>query len=375
MFWNVNQTWPRVEVRPPPAPYIPLIVESGRSAADRHRFRVALCPLLADAHPAFRITTDGQFFRALDPRSLQGRDALDGHLKRLLRSAVEEDVHLLVLPELMVDEEVREHLARLLRAARARPIGAGLHLPLGVVAGSYHIWPDGQDPATSAPANESRLVDLAGRSLLQHEKRGKFRVTRRQVKQLPHLFVQRPNRILPEVVEGIVHGPVLEILETGLGRVALAICADCIAPDHTCLEPLFRELRPDLLIIVSMTPETRLFEELLERFAGIKIGCLFVNARCLCRGEDGQLLAAAQLALYEPEGAPPTRVRLRCGAAELEVRYYRPVDGMKGWRPLSQVHGEIGVEWLGGSERRLGLVLDLGHHWRWSAAQGGGDQG
>lgn len=376
MFWNVHQGWPRIEVRTPPSPLPPLVAESGRFATDRRGFRIALCPLLEGAHPVFRITADGKFFRATGPDSIHGRDALHEHLAQILRCAIEGEVHLLVLPELQVDRATRRHLAALLGDRRHAPADhLGPSLPFGVVAGSYHVWPDGKDVAVDAPCNESLLYDQSGRTLLRHEKRGRFRVTPDQIEKdlerHPPMFAERPGSVLvDEVVEGIEHGPIIEIIETGLGRLAVAICADCIAPDQTCLEPLFRELRPDLLIIVSMTPETDLFEDLLARFARIGIGSLFVNARCLCRPEAGQLLAAAHIALFEPTGAPPTRVRWRCGEEEPEVRYYRPADGRKGWRPLSAA-GDSGVTWLGGAEARQGLILDLGCHFRWTAEQAG----
>jgi predicted amidohydrolase len=376
MFWNVHQGWPRIDTRPPaPGPLPPLVAESGRGAAARHAFRIALCPLIAEAHPVFRITADGRFFRASSPESIRGRDALHAHLDQALHSAIEEGVHLVVLPELQIDRATRRHLTALLSDPRTGRPDRGLRLPFGVVAGSYHVWPEGVDVAVDPPFNESLLYDQSGRVLLRHEKRGRFRITPLQIQAAPDLrepvLPGVPAALLDdEVIEGIQHGAIVEILETGLGRLAVAICADCIAPDHTCLEPLFRELRPDLLIIVSMTPETGLFEELLAKLARIGIGCLFVNARCLCRPEDGQLLAAAHVSLFEPRGAPPTRVRWRCGQEEPEVRYYQPADGNKAWRPLSQA-GESGVAWLGGPATRLGLTLDLGCHFRWTAEQAG----
>lgn len=371
MFWNVHQQWPRVEVRQPAERFQPppLFSESG-FAAIRRSFRIALCPLLAEAHPVFRLSGGGRFFRAHGPESIHGREALHAYLARILRSAAEEEVHLLVLPELNVDRATRRHLVEILRERSLEQASPGLGLPWGVVAGSYHVWGEDQDPKTAPPANESVVYDPRGTVVLRHQKRGRFEIARKHLEltreRLPEMFGAGEEAAVGPAIEEIVHDSRLEILETGLGRLAVAICADCIAPDQTCLEPLLRELRPDLLVIVSMTAETDLFEALLERLARNGIGSLFVNARCLCPPEGGQLLAAANLGLYEPPGTPPTRIRWCSGEEEVaEVRYYNPTDReKKRWCSVADVAGEVepGVTWLGGPQARLGLVLSLGPH-------------
>ena len=168
--------------------------------------------------------------------------------------------------------------------------------------------------------------------------------------------------------------------------MALLICADAIAADDRGYLPLIRRLRPDLLLVVSMTPETPPFEAFAEEMARYWIGSVFVNAHCVCQpprrvGWLGRLLsslglrkvwpqdhqtpslAACDLALYEADGCPPTRVRWRLGQDEPECFFFKTVDGIKGWRGLSQTSGRTGVSLLTRGGERLGLVLDLGVHW------------
>ena len=55
------------------------------------------------------------------------------------------------------------------------------------------------------------------------------------------------------VLEGIEHEETLEILETSLGRIAVAICADCIVPNATSLRPALERAQPDLPVTTLTT--------------------------------------------------------------------------------------------------------------------------
>lgn len=375
MVWNSDPQQPSVEAwKAPEHPF--LVEQSGPDAAQKHGFRVALCPLGVNAHPEFRAyqAEDGDcYFQALGPDALARSDVLHEQLGAVLAAAVAQQVQLLVLPELMVDEPARHHLVQWFK----RPPFS--RYPYAVVAGSFHLWRDGEDPTVHMPVNESRTLAQSGEVLLRHHKRGRFRIPADRVKKIPTFF-PGPHDDCPEgvaeVVEGIRHEASLRMLETTLGRIVVAICADCIAPDRTKLTGPLSRLDPELVIIVSMSEETTEFEELATTLAHGEISSLFVNACCVCDPEKRPVLAGAHLALWEPQGAPPTRVRWRCGEAEPEVRYFHPEDlrgiekaeikqQKKGWRPLSDAPGTTGVEWLGGGEKKLGLVVDLGVHWGW----------
>jgi len=229
MFWNTPKP-PHIRPWQEPRARHPLIRDSGREAKNG-AFRIALCPLLASAYPQFEVDTAGQFFRALGPNSLVGKKHLMPHLDEVIQAATRNDVHLIVLPELMIGGEARQSLAKLMRERQGPR-------PYGVIAGSFHVWPQNQDSKSSPPANESWFLGTAGQALLKHQKRGKFRLTPHQVQGLKKYFPNRPasfSEHVDEVIEWIDHGPEIEVLETTLGRMVVVICADCIAPDYTNL--------------------------------------------------------------------------------------------------------------------------------------------
>ncbi len=355
MYWNTSRA---PQLRPWREPFrrLPLIRDSGDDASNGG-FRIALCPLLEGVHPQFLVKDSGRLFHALGPDCLVAKERLFPHLEELLITAASREIHLLALPELMIDREALHHLTTLLKA-RQNDLA-----PYGVIAGSFHSWPGEVAPGGSSfPANESLLLASNGQTLLKHQKRGKFRLSPQAVLQDEKTFPRRPEPFpkgIEEVVEAIQHEPEVEILETTLGRLAIVICADCIAPDYTNLKPFLMQIRPDLLIIVSMSPTTAPFVSTMDELAERGISSFFVNARQICK--PGQLLAAAHLGIVEPAGAPPTRVRWRKGEPMPEVHHFGPD---KEWQPISgsQDNPSHGVSWLGSNGHPLGLALDLGVH-------------
>jgi hypothetical protein len=216
------------------------------------------------------------------------------------------------------------------------------------VAGSFHEWPGGTTSAEVLPYNEARLLDHTGQTLLKHQKKKGFRIHRSYV--TPQFFPGFLPEQLPsgvsEVFEGIEDGSALAVLDTTLGRLALLICFDAIAADpEGGYEHLVQCLRPDLLLVVSMSPKTAPFEAFFNRMSEHWIGTLFVNAHCLCR--PSEILASSNLALFELQGAPPTRAHWRKGE-KAACAYFKP-----------PAPGPTGVA----EHPLLGLVIDLGVHW------------
>lgn len=322
----------------------PLIERSGADAV-RGGFRIALCPLSGGSHPLFKIDDGGRYFRA---QGINGLEELNRSLDAVIQAAESQDIHLVVLPELMVPSDARDILAqRLLRRRRSRPYG--------VLAGSFHM-PAGSDQSEGPRVNEACLLDHRGRRVLRHQKQFGFRLRRREA--LPPFFPGGPPKsgTPPEIYEDIEDGSELAILDTTLGRLAMLICFDALAadPDHG-FEELIRRVRPDLLFVLSMSTKTRPFEEVFKRMAEHWIGTAYVNAQCVCRPAKGSpdrspLLACCDFALQEPGGAAPTRVLWRAGQATAECLYYG-----------GKSHPEqTGVE----VHPTLGLILDLGAHLR-----------
>jgi predicted amidohydrolase len=301
----------------------------------------------------FKFDDRGRYFRA---QGIGDLEELNRALETVIQAAEEQNVHLVVLPELMVPPAARDTLVqRLSRRTLSRPYG--------VLAGSFHIpagIPAGPNQTGEAPLfNEACLLDHRGRRVLCHQKQFGFRLRRREA--LPPFFPGGPPKggMPAEIYEDIEDGAELAILDTTLGRLAMLICFDALAadPDHG-FEELIRRVRPDLLFVLSMSPKTRPFEEVFKRMAEHWIGTAYVNAHCVCRRAKGSperspLLACCDLALQEPGGAAPTRVLWRIGQDQAQCIYYG--DGPHPESTGVEVHPA------------LGLILDLGVHLKASA--------
>lgn len=343
LYWHSDRQLPRLSRLNPVDRIVPLIRESGRDAREKGSFRIALCPLVGEFHPLFEVWPKDYLFRAADP-GMAGAEALAKHLETLIDAAVEEGVHLLVLPELMIDEPARRALTALLRRERrALP-------PYGVVAGSLHLLDCGYDQPC---ANESVLLDGVGRRLVDHRKRGRFRFSSSFL-EVKEYFTRVHPAPASEIFEDLEDGSELHFLETTLGRLALLICADAIAKDTQGYLPVIQRLRPDLLLVVAMSPKTRRFESFFEDMAGHWVGTVFVNAHCICRfGDEDEppLLAYFDLAFHERREDPPTRAAWRYGK-EPECLGRHPTNPAQ----------ETGVSLWRRGEEPLGLLLDLGAH-------------
>lgn len=328
-----------------------------QNALEAGHFRVALCPLPAWLRVPMEI--HGITFAA-PPETKVSPPAIAEYLDQLFDDAARTGIHLLVMPELCIDLALRDRLQE--RLAKAPPPSL-----LGIVAGSFHVWRDGAE----RPRNESAL--LARRSaLFTHEKRGLFRLTYEQLQKMDAGWFGELARPLPaEIVEGIEKGSLLRVLESPLGRIAIAICADALdkggdVGDH--MQTRILRARPDLLFVVAMSPETAPFEQWAEALWDHQIATLFVNAACVCQPGSGAALAFAFLPLLDDRKRPPSRVRLPVpsGAGEPEEPELRlqwfdiRARSWRSWheRPADR-KATSEVPWLALPDGR-GLVVDLG---------------
>lgn len=391
LYWDSDPQLPRL-TRVPSNPRIaPFFRDSGEDVAVRKRFRLALCPLEGRFYPRFSVGEGGSLFRARQDNPMEGAAELKAHVEKVIQAATNQEVNLILFPELTVDASARSDL----RAALSNHSPKGSLY--GVVAGSFHLWEGGSaadgDPQWP-PVNETVFLDQTGESVMVHHKKGRFRVSSAKVG--PKLFAGCAKEDLQkEIFEDIRYGSELRLVETTLGRMAILICADAIAADDRGYLPLIRRLRPDLLLIVSMSDETELFEAFAEEMSRYWIGTVFVNAHCILEEaqaaraarearetaarQEGRAAAEPQhpqerrspylaswnLALYQAEGHPPTLGRWRFGHDPECFYFTKSETEPRGWRGFSHDHlSTNGISLLLWEKQVLGLVLDLGVHWQ-----------
>jgi predicted amidohydrolase len=302
--------------RSEPLAYVPLaarglasrrVVTALGDRLDAGSLRVALCPLTGSTGPRFRVT--GDRFVACPEHAPVGAE----RLATVLAAAAEEQIGLLLLPELHVRPE---------ELVGIESAGAVL-----TVAGSFHVQDGGV--RNRAPV----LVD-GGHRLWEHDKRGYFRVRRADAERPPF---EPASGIAEEVYEGIVGGGALTVLDTSLGRLAAVICADALEP--TGYVRAIEDARPDFVLVVSYSPETHGFERRAEEWERLGISTLYVNA-----ASGRALRGMCWLAVRGSAAHPPTRIRWADGGLEV-------------WRPRVGWNADTdGVAWL---HPELGLVVDL----------------
>lgn len=354
MFWS-QPAGPDIGPSIEPLARSALVEDSGAAFLDG-TFKIALCPLPQECHPQFRLMPESQF-QALHASSVHEGDLLSRHLTQVVHAASDQGVNLLVFPELMITPDHRHQVAEQLRALNKAA-------PQGVVLGSFHVWAEEEVEERDAPRNESSLMSAGGNPLLVHHKRGRFRLLPMDLNQVWFPEAELPIKTqMKEISERIQQKLPIRVLETSLGRIMTAICADLIAEDDTRIEDLIHRLRPDLLVIVAMSPETELFEEVMLRMGKRDTSTVLVNARCVINKKKA-LLAALNVDFFEVDEAPPGRFQWELDPSandgEKESARMFSHKSPKEGEDLQIGASDSFIDWLGGAEAQLGVVIDLG---------------
>ncbi len=325
-----------------------LVMKSAFDALDSS-FRIALCPILCPSNPLFEIPgPDHRFFSACAARPMTDPQCLRDHLEHTIQAAARERIHVIVFPELTIDPETRKWLEGRLAKLEGR-------WPYGVVAGSFH------EQGVGGRVNRSRMI-YGRRGLMSHDKRGEFSIPPTLLKKSPQVFengvalAKKIPELPPHIFESIVPGRVLEVLETTLGRFVLFICKDAICEKRPELAQWIPQLRPDFLLLPSMTQETVEFDRFCHWAERFGVSTFFVNARRICK--ENEVLAMAFLCHYEDKKGPPTRLAWRKNNEHPVWTWDR--HGKKEWVPLEDSMPEA-FGWLRASnEQKVGLTVDLG---------------
>ena len=220
-------------------------------------------------------------------------DEVNEQLKNILRFATSEQVHIIVLPELTVDQGGRETISQFLMSQSYNPV------IMMVIAGSYHI-----NSESGEYVNEAVVFSYDGRYVRVHEstsenlryvewhqrKANAFNLIAKDIEKLRNAqnsSLRRLSQILhdgtTESYEMITESREIILVDTPLGRMAVAICRDFIATEFfSCL----RGCRADMVFVPAMTPTLKEFEKRCQDLGRSNQAAVFIANSDLLAAKD-----------------------------------------------------------------------------------------
>jgi hypothetical protein len=238
-------------------------------------------------------------------------DEVNEQLKNILRFAISERVNIIVLPELTVAQSGRETVKEFLMSQAYNPV------IMMVIAGSYHIKSE-----TGEYVNEAVFFGYDGRYVCGHEgtpenlryvewrqrKANAFNLIAKDIEKLrtaQNSSLQRLSQILPdgttESYEMITESREIVLMDTPLGRMAVAICRDFIATEFfSCLQ----DCRVDMVFVPAMTSKLSEFEKRCQDLGRSNQAAVFIANSNLFAEEDCPI---ARIYLpWKPKDGGPT---------------------------------------------------------------------
>ncbi|WP_277060199.1 hypothetical protein, partial [Rivihabitans pingtungensis] len=210
------------------------------------------------------------------------KDAMAARLDSILRTAWDASAHVLLLPELVVDDDLLQHCKRWLETHNLRAPRLRL-----VVAGSRHCH-EGENFA-----NRCTVLDAAGDVLWEQDKRSHFVID--QPDALQTLF---PGSEMAKVFEPTSLGKTITVAETEIGRLLTPICLDYLKGD------LWDELGADMYLVPAMSGNLSRFVDQAKAMGGRHGAASFV-----CNAQDSATEEKCRLA-YLPLKTQPLIQRL-----------------------------------------------------------------
>lgn len=204
------------------------------------------------------------------------REALHSRLARVLEQAYDDDVHLLLMPELMVDEAALGFVSEWLCANNLYDPRIRL-----VLAGTRHV-----DASAGQFANQATVLGLDGSVLWRQDKAARFR--------LPSADFQTPFNECegPGLFEPTQLARVLTLQDSVLGRVLVSVCIDLLEDRHVL------DLGVDLHLVPALSAGLTRFADRARALGGHRgAATLVINADC-----DGPV--DQRLHVYLPKRKP-----------------------------------------------------------------------
>ncbi len=179
---------------------------------------------------------------------IKNRKKISTAILNVLEKCKKEDVHIVVFPELSIDEELRNDISEWLREKNTEKT------IIMVVAGSYHIY----DKKRDRYENKSIVFGYDGVPLWEQKKmnrveldendiNGFLKSTKKGFKDFKKLFTENDKKGW-EDIEG---DNVLIIHDSSIGRMAITICIDYFVKEKV---KLLIEPNVNMIFVPSMSP-------------------------------------------------------------------------------------------------------------------------
>jgi predicted amidohydrolase len=232
---------------------------------------------------------------------ISGETQLLSCMKRLIEYCHQEQIAVLILPELSMSHELEDALREELKSKNndiEKP------WPLLVVAGSSHQPLDG-----SPYANISTVLDYRGRNCVLLPGPKEWIVAKRTEFPIQRKWIDKTTSESSEemVVEPMELGDEITVVDTPIGRICVQICLDFIDPGS---EELLLNLGISLFLVVAMSHSDGMFHARAEIMAKkTEAATIYANA---CRNDAPAPGAIMPSFAWLPRSLTPNPQRLKC---------------------------------------------------------------
>lgn len=243
------------EIKPVSLPIRTRILLNKRLAT--RSFRIAAAPMNAEITPKLDFLPN---FSEKGPKhfvfkAIETEHAQREHMKKVLDECITQNISLLVLPELRMPPFLRDFVKDALRAQRSEDLSDGKGLIM-VVCGSWHQFEDGEY------VNRSSVLNEKGDEIWTHDKLAEFNISTENVEKSSALqelgFDSRGG------VETIRTGSRLEICDSPIGRIAVAICVGFF---HLPIQNVLVKSGATLFLVPSMSPDVTPMQDRIKELA------------------------------------------------------------------------------------------------------------
>jgi predicted amidohydrolase len=165
---------------------------------------------------------------------INNKEKIKPFIDRALNQCLDENVAIVVFPELTIDSNLRKYIADWLRLNNSE------QRILMVIAGSFHFPVNGENGTDGKYVNSSVAFAYDGQELWKQEKMHPFKLTEQEIKKMFEnskngRFKEMFNKDDTEGRERIEISDTLEVIESSIGRMATLICLDLIVKEKGLL--------------------------------------------------------------------------------------------------------------------------------------------